>query len=134
MQDKIIIIKDDKDFKCNSFKEIVKFFFGTNYYDLSDVEKNNKIVKLAIDVAYAYKLKITSKCENLNDLENSFFITDEMTAILSLLKSQLSIVLLERSDSNIFNKYINNQNSENNYVIVNKFAKEILKKYLKFKC
>ena len=42
-----------------------------------------------------------------------------------------NIVLLEKKESNVFIKYTNVPESKDNYIIVNKFAKDILKSYLK---
>ena len=44
------------------------------------------------------------------------------------------IILLEKADANIFGKYINKQNIKDNYIIINKFANGILKKYLEEEC
>ena len=41
------------------------------------------------------------------------------------------IILLERTEANIFGRYINKENIKDNYIIINKFANEIMKKYLK---
>ena len=40
------------------------------------------------------------------------------------------IILLEKTNANIFGKYINKENITDNYIIVNKFANEIIQKYL----
>ena len=52
-----------------------------------------------------------------------------MTYILSLLTTN-NVILLERIDSNVFTQNLDKSKFNNNYVIVNKFAKELLKKYL----
>ena len=69
--------------------------------------------------------------ENVNskDLENKFVIKDETTYVLSLLIIN-KIILLERIDSNIYTSSIDKSNMKDNYIIVNKFAKELLKNYL----
>lgn len=64
------------------------------------------------------------------DIENKFIIKDEITYVLSLLITN-KIILLERIDSNIYTANINKSEMKDNYVIVNKFAKELLKIYLK---
>ena len=53
-----------------------------------------------------------------------------MTVILSIIKDQSKIVLLEKKDSNIFNKYIKIPNNNDNYTIINTFATQALKNYL----
>ena len=61
--------------------------------------------------------------------ENIFVLYDEITHILSLAKIG-KLVILEKTESNIFTKYIDKTNIQDNYVIVNKFVDEILSKYL----
>ena len=48
---------------------------------------------------------------------------------MSLLKFN-KIILLEKTNANILGKYINKENIEENYLILNKFADEIMQKYL----
>ena len=62
--------------------------------------------------------------------ENAYIINDEITYILSLLRLN-KFSLFEEKDANIFAKYIENATYENNYVLINNYANEIMKKYLK---
>ena len=45
-------------------------------------------------------------------------------------KGLIARLLLERKDSNIFTKKLNKDKIKDNYIIVNTFAKELLKKYI----
>ena len=126
MLDKLIIIKDDKDYQCSTFEEIVKYLINENYYNLTKQEKENIMMKKAVDKG----LKIIKNNNQIKDLNKSFIIIDEMTVILSIIKDQSKIVLLERKDSNIFNKYIKIPNNNDNYAIINTFATQALKNYL----
>ena len=130
MLDKLIIIKDDKDYQCNTFEEIVKYLINENYYNLTKQEKENIIMKKAIEKDVDKGLKIIKNNNQIKDLNKSFIIIDEMTVILSIIKDQSKIVLLERKDSNIFNKYIKIPNNNDNYAIINTFATQALKNYL----
>ena len=130
MLDKLIIIKDDKDYKCSTFEEIVKYLINENYYNLTKQEKENIMMKKAIEKAVDKGLKIIKNNNQIKDLNKSFIIIDEMTVILSIIKDQSKIVLLERKDSNIFNKYIKIPNNNYNYAIINTFATQALKNYL----
>ena len=130
MLDKLIIIKDDKDYQCNTFEEIVKYLINENYYNLTKQEKENIMMKKAIEKAVDKGLKIIKNNNQIKDLNKSFIIIDEMTVILSIIKDQSKIVLLERKDSNIFNKYIKIPNNNDNYAIINTFATQALKNYL----
>lgn len=130
MLDKLIIIKDDKDYQCSTFEEIVKYLINENYYNLTKQEKENIMMKKAIEKAVDKGLKIIKNNNQIKDLNKSFIIIDEMTVILSIIKDQSKIVLLEKKDSNIFNKYIKIPNNNDNYAIINTFATQALKNYL----
>lgn len=130
MLDKLIIIKDDKDYQCSTFEEIVKYLINENYYNVTKQEKENIIMKKAIENAIDKGLKIIKNKDQIKDLNKSFIIIDEMTVILSIIKDQSKIVLLERKDSNTFNKYIKIPNNNDNYAIINTFATQALKNYL----
>lgn len=132
MLDKLIIIEDDKDYQYSTFEEIVKYLINENYYNLTKQEKENIIMKKAIENAIDKGLKIIKNKNQIKekDLNKSFIIIDEMTVILSIIKDQSKIVLLERKDSNIFNKYIKIPNNNDNYAIINTFATQALKNYL----
>ena len=133
MLDKFIIIENGKDYQCNTFEKVVKYFIGENYYNLTMVEQKNIIMKIAIDNALNSNLKIVSKAKNIDNIKKSFIVIDEITVILSILKNQTKIVLLERKDSNIFNQYIKIPKTNDNYVIINTFSTQALKNYLDFK-
>lgn len=130
MLDKLIIIEGDKDYQCSTFEEIVKYLINENYYNLTKQEKENIMMKKAIEKAVDKGLKIIKNNNQIKDLNKSFIIIDEMTVILSIIKDQSKIVLLERKDSNIFNKYIKIPNNNDNYTIINTFATQTLKNYL----
>lgn len=132
MLDKLIIIEGDKDYQCSTFEEIVKYLINENYYNLTKQEKENIIMKKAIENAIDKGLKIIKNKDQIKekDLNKSFIIIDEMTVILSIIKDQSKIVLLEKKDSNIFNKYIKIPNNNDNYAIINTFATQALKNYL----
>ena len=135
MLSKFIIIENNKDYQCNTFEDVVKHFIDENYYDLTMAEQKNKIMKIAIDNAINNNLKIMKKVENIDNIDNineSFIAIDEITVILSILKNQLRILLLERKDSNVFNKYIKIPETNDNYVIINTFSKHALKNYIDY--
>ena len=119
MLDKLIIIKDDEDYQCSTFEEIVKYLINENYYNLTKQEKENIMMKKAIEKAVDKGLKIIKNNNQIKDLNKSFIIIDEMTVILSIIKDQY-----------IFNKYIKIPNNNDNYTIINTFATQVLKNYL----
>ncbi len=115
MLKKLIVIEDDEEFQCNSVKELVEKLIDKDYYKYTAEEKYNKLNMLAL--------------ANSLGNDNEFIIKNEITYILSLLMAN-KIVLLENRNTNIFTRYIDKSNIKNNYIIVNKFAKEILQKYV----
>ena len=64
MLDKLIIIKDDKDYQCSTFEEIVKYLINENYYNVTKQEKENIIMKKAIENAIDKGLKIIKNKRN----------------------------------------------------------------------
>ena len=128
MLSKIIIIENDNKVQCDSEEEVIKLLIDKKYYELSEKEKLEKREMKAIANCINNSFEIV---ENVNskDLENKFVIIDETTYVLSLLIIN-KIILLERIDSNIYTSSIDKSNMKDNYIIVNKFAKELLKNYL----
>lgn len=132
MLKKLIIIEGGENYQCDSMEDIVKILIDDNFYKMSQFDKRKTIKFKAIANCINTDFEII---ENQNDfydkdkLENKFVIYDEMTYILSLLLLD-KVFLLERIDSNIFIKYLDNIDATGNYVIVNNFAKDILQKYL----
>ena len=128
MISKIIIIENDNKVQCDSEEEVIKLLIDKRYYELSEKEKLEKREMKAIANCINNSFEIV---ENVNskDLENKFVIKDETTYVLSLLIIN-RIILLERIDSNIYTSSIDKSNMKDNYIIVNKFAKELLKNYL----
>ncbi len=128
MLNKVIIIEDDNKVQCDSVEEVVKTLIDEKYYELDEKEKLEKREMKAIANCINNSFEIV---ENVNSkyLENKFVIKDETTYVLSLLIIN-KIILLERIDSNIYTSSIDKSNMKDNYIIVNKFAKELLKNYL----
>lgn len=131
MLKKLIIIENDNKFQCDSEKEVVRLLLDENYYELTEKEKLEKREIKAISNCINNKMEIVKEIDIENEgIEKKFIIQDEMTYILSLLITQ-NIMLLERVDSNIFTQILNKSEIKDNYIIVNKFAKDILECYLK---
>ena len=128
MLKKLIIIENGKEVQCDSLEELVKILIYENYYDLSDKEKNEKIKIKALANTLNTPMEIVNKISD-NNIKNKFIIKDEITYILSWLSIN-KIILLERKDANILTKSINKENMSDNYIIVNKFAKDLLEKYI----
>lgn len=126
----LIVIEGNEKYKYNNIENLVETFVSKNYYNMSSKEKNSILEKKAIANTMMDNIKIVKLNKySENFEENSFILYNEISYILSMLKFN-KLMLLERTDANIFGRYINKEWIEDNYIIINKFADEILKKYL----
>ena len=126
----LIIIEGKEKYKYNDIESLIKGFISERYYNMSETEQKNELEKKAIANTIQDNIKIynmESKAQNYD--KEAFIVYDEITYILSMLKFN-KIILLEKTNANIFGKYINKENITDNYIIVNKFANEIIQKYL----
>ena len=129
----LIVIEGKEKYQYDDLQSLVKNFISPNYYEMSKEEKENELEKKTIANTMLEKNKTMKIEKEIKEIdENAFILYDEITFILSLAKFN-KIVLLERTDANIFSQYIDKQSFKDNYIIINKFANEIIKKYLKDK-
>ena len=129
MLNNLIAIEKKNDYQCNTINELVKKLIDEKYYELTLEQRKNKMKMLAMANTLNKKMEIVDNC-SCDNINGKFIIKDEFTYILSLLICG-NIVLLEKKESNVFIKYTNVPESKDNYIIENKFAKDILKSYLK---
>lgn len=126
----LIVIEGKEKYKYNDIESLIKGFINERYYNMSETEQKNELEKKAIANTIQDNIKIynmESKAQNYD--KEAFIVYDEITYILSMLKFN-KIILLEKTNANIFGKYINKENITDNYIIVNKFTNEIIQKYL----
>ena len=127
----LIAIEGIEKYQYRNLKDLIKKFVDENYFNMSDEEKLLELEKRTIANAKLCNIPIIKLREDRKNYNNkSFILYNEITYILSLVKFN-RIVLLEKRDANIFGRYINKINIENNYLIINTFVDEIMKKYLK---
>ncbi len=112
----LIIIENGNSYQFETERELVKKLICDDYYELSE---NKKIE--------AIKIKAIANSLNLNE-NISEDITTEKDFILSLLIDNNNLILLEKKDSNIFTEKLDKNKFNKNYIIVNKFAKQLLNK------
>jgi len=129
MLNKLILIEGENYKQFSNEKELVEYMLGDNYYSLSEKEKQILISKNAIFKCYGKGIEIVKYQEKIENFKNKFIIYDEKSYILSLLLAD-QIKLLESKDANIYAKEMDKTNFEGNYIILNNFAEELLKKYL----
>jgi len=136
----IIILFGESNHEFNDLNEVQAYLFGDEYNSLSDEQKEKIRYERAFYVSkfnnnlpivntqkgvYEDNYKIIQKGY---DLEKSIIIDNEFTYILSLCRINL-FILLEKIDSEIFTKTVNKSTIQDNYIVVNTFANNILKKY-----
>ncbi len=126
----IILIENNKKYQCDTKQEVVKMLLDEDFYNLSEQEKNKKMHMKAIANCFNnMEISDGTDLKNNFNINEKFIIKDETTYILSLLITN-KIILLERIDSNEFTKQLVKSKFTDNYIIVNKFAKELLQKYM----
>lgn len=123
--DKLIVIEGKDKYTFSSIEDLVKVFIDENFYELNNDQKlqlleMKSVVNIGLD-----KIEIVKDTYK----DNSFILLDEYTYILSLALFG-KILLLERVDAKVFCKYINDIDTEDNYIIVNRLADKIMKNYL----
>ncbi|MBO5348854.1 MAG: hypothetical protein J6A89_03430 [Clostridia bacterium] len=130
MLKKLIIIENNIDYQFDNLTELIKNLIDENYYELKEQEKKQKLKMLATANCIGNDLKVVEECTQILDKE--IIIKDEITYLLSLVLNN-RFILLEEKDANILTKNLDKAKIENNYIIVNTFAKELLIKYLEEK-
>ena len=135
MLKKIIIIENGEQVQYNRLEEIVKILIDENFYDMDQNKRIQVMRTKALANCINNKREIIQEIQKIQEdttenLNEVFIIKDEITYILSLLMTN-KIIILERKDSNIFSGDLNKENIENNYIIINTYAEELLKKYLR---
>ncbi len=123
---KIILFEGEEDYRCDSREEVIKALIDENFYDMSLIERKNQIKQKAMANSIGCNLILS---EEYNKDVNTLIIKDEITYFLSLVRAN-KLVALEKIDANIFMKEIDKTLFENNYIILNKFADDLLKKYM----
>ena len=130
--EKLIVIEGKNTYKYNDIESLVKNFIHPNYYEVTTEQREEELEKKAVANTTPDNIPIIKwKDRNvIKDMSKVMILYDEYTYILSMLQLQ-KFYLLEAKEANIFGKYIDKNAIKDNYIIVNTFANEILKTYLK---
>lgn len=116
MLQNLIVIENGRNYQFENEQELVKKLISEDYYDLPQDKKIEQI-----------KIKAIANSLNLKkDIPNN--IDNEKDFILSLLVDNDKLVLLEKRESNIFTEKLDKSQFTKNYILVNKFAKQLLNK------
>lgn len=131
MLKRMIIIENNEQIQCDTLEDVVRTLIDENYYNMTKEEKTKKMKTKALANCITNRRKIIQNVEKneFQNLDEVFIIKDEITYILSLLMIN-KILLLERKDSNVFSSKIDKEKIKENYLIINTFAKELLKNYI----
>ena len=129
MFDKIILIENGQEVQCSNLENVVKILIDENFYNLSNIEKIKKMRMMALANCLNFKREIVDDVNN-DDIDGKFIVKDEITYVLSLLTLN-NVIMLERKDANLFTKSLPKDNLKGNYIVVNKFARDLLKEYIK---
>ncbi len=135
MLKKLLLIEGRKKFQFDEEKELIEHLLGKNYYKLTKKEQMKLMSINAFFKVVGTKMKVDTLSktkEELNNMnfENTFVVYDEKTYILSLLIADRAM-LLESTTSNIYTDGLDKSEIKENYIIVNKFAQELLINYIK---
>ena len=125
----LILIEGNEKYQFDTLEELIETIIHKKYYEMSENEKKEKLELKAFANCMQENIDIVSKVEELSSIDGKFIIQDEITYVLSLLLLNKDM-LLERTNSNIFTKNLDKSNISDNYIIVNHYAKDLLKKYL----
>lgn len=123
---KIILFEGEQDYRCDTLEEVIKGLIDENYYNMTLAERKNQIKQKALANSLGYNLLLS---EDYIEATNTLVIKDEITYFLSLLRAN-KLVALEKIDANIFAKEMDKTSFEKNYIILNKFADTLLKRYI----
>ena len=128
--EKLIVIERDEKYQYKDMDSLIRSFINKDFYEMTEGEKETEMEKKAVANTFLDNIKIIKLNETKDNFEeDAFILYDEITYILSMLKFD-KLILLERVDAEILGKYINREGITDNYIIINKFANEIMKKYL----
>lgn len=125
----LILIEGNEKYQFDTLEELIETIIHKQYYEMSENVKKEQVELKAFANCMQENIDIVSKGEKLTSIDGKFIIHDEVTYVLSLLLLN-KVMLLERTNSNIFTKNLDKTNISDNYIIVNHHAKDLLKKYL----
>ena len=126
---RLILIESGEKYQFDTLEELVKVVIDKNYYEMTNEEKKEKMELKAFANCLQKKIEIVKDIEKGIEFDGKFIIFDEITYVFSLLLLG-KVMLLESTESNIFTMDLDKGNISDNYIIVNHFAKDLLRKYI----
>lgn len=126
---RLILIESGEKYQFNTLEELIECIIDKEYYKMTINERKHKMELKAYANCLNSKVEIVDEIEPNMLLDGKFVILDEKTYVFSLLILD-KIILLENIESNIFTEDLEKSNLSDNYIIVNNFAKDLLRVYL----
>lgn len=130
----LILIENGKSKGFDNLEDLIRELLGSNYYNLGKEEKMElmELNAKAKVLNSEYNVVILNN-ENKSKIsvDSNFVVYDEITYVLSSLLVKRYFIL-EKESCNIFTKNLDKTDTKNEteYIILNTFAKELLKKYI----
>ena len=125
----LILIENGEKYQFDTLEELVRLLVDNRYYEMSEQERREKLELKAFANCMQEKIEIVIDVEDEKSIAGKFVALDEITYIYSLLLLD-KVMLLESTKANILTKKLDKSKITENYIIVNHFAKDLLKKYL----
>lgn len=134
---KLFVMELDNSAQMDTLEELVTIYFNEFYINKPEREK----ISLRYSCIYPFAMTqrkrifvsldeemIDGMIQKVSDVdfEEGLFINNDVNFFLSMCKIN-ELKICERMDSNIFTARLNKKNLQGDYVIVNDYAKELLK-------
>ena len=136
MKNLIVIIGKNK-YQFDTKEELLQSLLGDSSSEYSNLtaqeKKDRRYLKAYInmlgkeDKILDYKRESNGQGEI--DISEKFLIDNDDMYVMSLLRAN-KIILLEHKEANIFAKNIQPSNAQDNYIIINSYALDIVKSYI----
>lgn len=136
MKSLIVVIGDNK-YQFDTKEELLQNLLGApkdDYNTMTEEEKKKRRYLKAYINAKGNEEKIVDLQEQMKqsrgnvDIDEKFLIDNDDVYVMSLL-NMTDVILLEKKDTNFFTKGINKRGIEDNYLVLNGYASEIIEKY-----
>lgn len=130
----LILIENGKSKGFDNLEDLIRELLGSNYYNLGKEEKMELMelnAKAKVLNSEHNVVILNNENKSKISVDNNFVVYDEITYVLSSLLVKRYFIL-EKESCNIFTKDLDKTDTKNEteYIILNTFAKELLKKYI----
>ena len=129
----LILIVDDEKYQYDTKEELLQDLLGdkeNNYNDMTEEEKEKRrrlkaFINLKGREKYITNYKQESSKKGMFSTDEKFLIDNDDMYVMSLLKMN-EVILLEEKNAKIFSAKIDKTDIEDNYLVLNYYAKEIV--------